>query len=197
LVNTARQSGPSLPFWRSGLYPHHKKLFHGGQGEACTHNRDVWNRQIQRDPSTRRTGLRSCGDLDSDEFSHWVKVLPGTSEHPTPAPGRGWVWREDRVQEILGNEFVDVLFVGGCSENMRKFAPQFDHIVLLSAPADVNAERLSKRANNQFGKRPDELDQVMTVLRTVEPLLRKLADHEIDTRATLDEVVAALLMHVN
>ena len=34
----------------------------------------------------------------------------------------------------------------------------------------------------------------MTLLRTVEPLLRKLADHEIDTRATLDEVVAAVLM---
>lgn len=80
---------------------------------------------------------------------------------------------------------------------MRKFVPQFDHIVLLSAPADVIAERLRKRTNNQFGKRPEELDQVMTVLRTVEPLLRKIADHEIDTRATLDEVVAAVLMHVN
>jgi shikimate kinase len=136
-------------------------------------------------------------DLDSDEFSHWVEVLPGTSEHPTPAPGRDWIWREDRVQEILANESVDVLFVSGCAENMRKFVPQFDHIVLLSAPADVIAERLSKRTNNQFGKRPEELDQVMTVLRTVEPLLRKLADHEIDTRATLDEVVAAVLMHVN
>ena len=136
-------------------------------------------------------------DLDSDEFSHWVEVLPGTSEHPTPAPGSDWVWREDRVQEILANESVDVLFVSGCAENMRKFVPQFDHIVLLSAPADVIAERLSRRTNNQFGKRPEELDQVMTVLRTVEPLLRKLADHEIDTRATLDEVVAAVLMHVN
>ena len=80
---------------------------------------------------------------------------------------------------------------------MRKFVPQFDHIVLLSAPADVLAERLGRRTNNQFGKRPEELDQVMTVLRTVEPLLRKLADHEIDTRGSLDEVVAAVLMHVN
>lgn len=136
-------------------------------------------------------------DLDSDEFSHWVEVLPGTSEHATPAPGRDWVWREDRVREILANESAHVLFVSGCAENMRKFVPQFDHIVLLSAPADVIAERLSKRTNNQFGKRPEELDQVMTVLRTVEPLLRELADHEIDTRATLDEVVAAVLMHVN
>src|SRR5215469_11582320 len=26
-------------------------------------------------------------DLDCDEFSHWVEVLPATSEHPTPASG--------------------------------------------------------------------------------------------------------------
>ena len=132
-------------------------------------------------------------DLDCDEFSHWVEVLPATSEHPTPASGRDWVWREDRVQEILANESIDLLFVSGCAENMSKFVPQFDHIVLLSAPADVLAERLGRRTNNQFGKRPEELDQVMTVLRTVEPLLRKLADHEIDTRRSLDEVVAAVL----
>jgi shikimate kinase len=80
---------------------------------------------------------------------------------------------------------------------MGKFVPQFDHVVLLSAPADVIAERLGRRTNNQFGKRREELDQVMTVLRTVEPLLRKLADYEIDTRASLEEVVAAVLMHVN
>jgi len=135
-------------------------------------------------------------DLDCDEFSHWVEVLPATSEHPTPASGRDWVWREDRVQEILANESVDLLFVSGCAENMRKFVPQFDHIVLLSAPADVLVERLGRRTNNQFGKRPEELDQVMTALRTVEPLLRKLADHEIDTRGSLEKVVAAVLMHV-
>jgi shikimate kinase len=136
-------------------------------------------------------------DLDSSEFSHWVEVLPGTSEHPTPAPGRDWVWREDRVQEMLANESGDVLFVSGCAENMSKFVSRFDHIVLLSAPADVIAERLRRRTNNQFGKRPEELGQVMTVLQTVEPLLRQLADHEIDTRASLDEVVAAVLTHVS
>ena len=59
------------------------------------------------------------------------------------------------------------------------------------------AERLGRRTNNQFAKRRAELDQVMTVLRRVEPLLRKLADHEIDTRGSLDEVVGAILMHVN
>jgi len=136
-------------------------------------------------------------DLDCDEFSQWVEVLPATSGHPTPASGRDWVWREERVQKILANESADLLFVSGCAENMSKFVAQFDHIILLSAPADVLADRLGRRTNNPFGKRPEELDQVMSVLRTVEPLLRKLADHEIDTRGTLDEVVAAVLMHVN
>ena len=74
-------------------------------------------------------------DLDSDEFSHWVEVLPGTSEHPTPAPGRDWVWREDRVQEILANESVDVLFVSGCAENMRKFGSEQEFVETMNCQA--------------------------------------------------------------
>jgi hypothetical protein len=61
----------------------------------------------------------------------------------------------------------------------------------------LRVESPTDSADEAYGKCPKELDQVMTVLRTIEPLLRKLADHEIDTRATLDEVVAAVLMHVN
>ena len=74
-------------------------------------------------------------DLDSDEFSHWVEVLPSTSEHPTPAPGRDRVWREDRVQEILANESVDVLFVSGCAENMRKFGSEQEFVETMNCQA--------------------------------------------------------------
>jgi hypothetical protein len=76
---------------------------------------------------------------------------------------------------------------------MGKFLPQFDHIVLLSAPADVMVERLLTRTNNQYGKHPDEVARVLALKQTVEPLLRKVAGDEIDASAPLDHVVMIVL----
>src|SRR2546430_17741022 len=41
------------------------------------------------------------------------------------------------------------------------FYPRFDHIVLLSAPAEVLAERLATRATNPYGKDPAELAETL------------------------------------
>ncbi len=74
-----------------------------------------------------------------------------------------------------------------------RFYPQFDAIVLLSAPAVVIVERLMTRTNNPYGKHPDELAEVLGYLETVAPRPRRGATHEIDTRAPLDQVVATIL----
>jgi len=108
-------------------------------------------------------------------------------------PDGDWVWREDRIQRLLSAEDGDVLFLSGCATNQGKFYPQFDHIVLLSAPATVIFGRLARRTTNTYGKTAEELAQVCHDLETVEPLLRRGADHEIDTSAPLDEVVETIL----
>ncbi len=133
-------------------------------------------------------------DADTDAYSEWVEVVGDTVALGSPAWGaRDWMWREDRVQALLSAEDAEVLFVSGCAANMRTFLPQFDHVVLLSAPADVLVERLATRTTNSYGKRPDEVTRVLELVETVEPLLRRIADHEIDTSAPLADVVAALL----
>lgn len=135
-------------------------------------------------------------DVDCDAFSEWVEVSGDSSPGTPVEPGRDWVWREDRVQDLLATEDAEVLFLSGCAENMGKFLPQFEHVVLLSAPADVIARRLATRTTNAYGKQPDEVARVLDLVETVEPLLRKAADHEIDTRADLDDVVANVLQLV-
>ena len=131
-------------------------------------------------------------DLDRDEFSEWVSIDPD-SDPLTPEPGKDWVWREERVQQLLSMEDTDILFVSGCAENMRLFFPQFDHVILLSASPEIITERLVTRTNNSFGKQPDQLARVLTLQQTVEPLLRKAATHEIDTSAPLDDVAGKVL----
>ncbi len=108
-------------------------------------------------------------------------------------PGQDWVWREDRIQEILSADDAEALFLGGCSPNQGKFYRQFDHVVLLTAPAQVIVERLATRTNNPYGKRPEEVSRVLELRRTVEPMLRRGAGHVIDTSVPLAQVAAKVL----
>jgi dephospho-CoA kinase len=133
-------------------------------------------------------------DADSPEYSAWVEVSGDMSALGSPEWGsRDWIWREDRVQALLSTEEADLLVVSGCAANMGKFLPQFDHVILLSAPADVIVERLATRTTNTFGKRPEEVARTLELMETVEPRLRRVAGHEIDASAPLDEVVATVL----
>jgi dephospho-CoA kinase len=131
-------------------------------------------------------------DLDDLAWSEWVDSAEG--EGPSPLhPARDWVWREDRVQDLLATEDVDVLFLSGCAPNLGRFHHQFDSIVLLSAPAAVMVERLADRDTNSYGKHPEEVARSLQFKETVEPRLRSIAHLEVDTSAPLDEVVAAVL----
>ena len=57
-------------------------------------------------------------------------------------------------------------------------------------------ERLKSRTNNPYGKHPDEVARVLELLQTVEPLLRRVATHEINSSMCLDDVVASVLQLV-
>jgi broad-specificity NMP kinase len=127
--------------------------------------------------------------VDMDEPG-WSEYRPGTD-----ASGNSfdeWVWREDRVAQLLANA-EGVLFVSGCASNQAQFYPQFDHVVLLRAPLPVIQKRIANRSSNSFGKDPREFARIMEDIATVEPLLRRRATLEIDTDAPLEEVVRQVL----
>ena len=54
-------------------------------------------------------------------------------------------------------------------------------------------QRLATRTSNPFGKSPDELRRVLDDVQAIEPLLRRVADHEVRTTAPLHEVVTTIL----
>lgn len=130
-------------------------------------------------------------DTDYDGLSEVVSV---SVDEPTGLdPGQDWVWREDRIQALLSASDADLLFIAGCSPNQGTFYPQFDHVILLTAPVPVIVERLATRATNPYGKRPEEVARTLGLLQTVEPLLRQGAGHVIETTIPLDQVVAEVL----
>ena len=102
------------------------------------------------------------------------------------------LWDEARIEALL-DEPDELLFVLGIEENTVRFLPRFDAVVLLSAPVEVLTERLATRTTNPFGKDPAELARILDDLDHVEPRLRRVATHEVDTTAPLDEVVDRVL----
>jgi dephospho-CoA kinase len=136
--------------------------------------------------------LRARGfkTVDTD-YGGWTEQVDiPASDGP---PSKEWLWREDLIARLLSTEDGNVLFVSGAARNQTKFYPQFDHVVLLTAPVAVIAERLAARSNNPYGKDPAELAEVLFLKETVEPALRRSADLEIDTTIPLDQVVEKIL----
>lgn len=122
-------------------------------------------------------------DTDTDEWSHWVKLPDGSPD---------WIWREEAITNLLAGHEHGRLFVAGCKTNQGRFYAQFDHIVLLSAPADVLLARIMARDNNPYGKRQEERALVLRYLAEVEPRLRATATIEIDASASIAQVVQRL-----
>lgn len=109
------------------------------------------------------------------------------------------LWRTDRIEALLrttpaGGE--QVLFVQGTTRNQGAFYPWFEHVVLLSAPADVLIERLTTRTTNPYGKDPAELAETLRYVETVEPLLRASATLEVVTTIPVQQVADTVLAHV-
>jgi dephospho-CoA kinase len=104
----------------------------------------------------------------------------------------GYVWREDRIAELLARHRERPLFVSGTVSNQGRFYPQFDAVVLMSAPVEVLLSRIERRASNDYGKSTEERELILGHLAEVEPLLRATCTHEIDASQPVDAVVAEL-----
>jgi dephospho-CoA kinase len=123
-----------------------------------------------------------------------VDADDGLSEYrPLDGGGREWVWREDRVRDVLAADDAGVLFLSGCASNQGKFYPRFDAIVLLTAPAAVMLERVRSRTTNAYGQRAEDVEEILENKRHIEPLLRRSATLELDTRAPVADLVRALI----
>lgn len=67
-----------------------------------------------------------------------------------PLPDGRQQWREDAIAKLLATENAGLLFVAGCEENQVQFRPQFDIIILLSAPSQTLMDRLAARTGNPY-----------------------------------------------
>ena len=128
-------------------------------------------------------GRRGFQVVDTDE--------PGWTELDDQVDG--YVWREDRIAELLCTEDGSTLYVSGTVSNQGRFASHFDAVVLLSAPAEALLNRIERRTTNRYGKTPRERELILRHLVEIEPRLRATCTHEIDATRPIPQVVARLV----
>ena len=104
----------------------------------------------------------------------------------------GYVWREERIAELLARDRETPLVVSGTVSNQGRFYADFDAVILLSAPAEVLFARIAGRTTNDYGKAAEERDLILEHLAEVEPLLRATCTHELDAGRPLAEIVDEL-----
>jgi shikimate kinase len=127
----------------------------------------------------RLLGFRTV-DTDEDGWTEWSQAE------------RGYVWREERIAELLTDDEGPSLYISGTVSNQGRFYDRFDAVVLLSAPADVLLSRIETRTTNPYGKAAAQRERVLRHLAEIEPLLRRTCTHEIDASKPLGTVVAEL-----
>src|SRR5690606_30666818 len=122
-------------------------------------------------------------DLDTPDWSHWVDADP--SDALTPVPGKDWVWREERVRALLLRPRREPLFVGGSADNMGEFLCRIAEVVLMSAPVEAVRARLGAGPAGAYGAGEDDRRKVRELIATIEPRLRGIASHEVDSRGSI------------
>jgi len=128
------------------------------------------------------TGKSSVLELLSDrgfttvetDFDDWSEQVERDGE-------REWLWREERMHELLNQLLTTPLVVSGCCANQGKFYDYFDYKILFSAPLEVILERVARRSSNPYGSSEADRREIAANYAFAQPLLQKSADYELDS----------------
>ncbi len=99
-------------------------------------------------------------------------------------------WDEQKAVSELESPEPEVLFVCGSSRNRDRFLPSFTKIFNLRIDDDTMQRRLRERTNNGFGKRPEEVELMLSLNRSNE---KPAGAIDVDATQPLHQVVDEVL----
>lgn len=125
------------------------------------------------------TGMSGAGKttvLDVLSSRGWTTIDTDNGDWVLP----DGTWDEPRMDQLLADHRAIV--VAGTVSNQGRFYDRFEHVVLLSAPLEVLLDRVATRTHNPYGHEPEQRTEIARYVATVEPLLRRGATLELDSR---------------
>ncbi len=133
------------------------------------------------------------------KLSHWIHPItkePVVEPYPIPPNWRIehlWVWDRDMLAATLDSPGYKHFLLFGNASNQADCYEQFDKIVFLYANAQTIRRRIATRSNNDYGRRPEEIVNVLTFNEQI----KKTNDGnyiKIDCDRPLNTVVSELLL---
>lgn len=81
-----------------------------------------------------------------------------------------WIWNLDKVRSLVADQTHTESFFCGGSRNHRRFIDLFDKVFVLEVDLDTLKRRVSGRADDEFGARPDEWAMLVRLHATKDDL---------------------------
>jgi len=111
-------------------------------------------------------------------------------ENITWAYGR-WIWNVDKVKSVMADQNYAQSFFCGGSRNSHHFIDLFDDVFVLEADLDTLKRRVSGRAEDEFGGKPEQWALLARVHATKEGIPK--GGFAIDATAPIERVVDEIL----
>lgn len=109
-----------------------------------------------------------------------------------------WVLSVDRISQLKKQTDTDdkLLFLGGMAEGEDTVWHYFTKVFLLTIDEKTIQERIANRTDNNFGKAPEEMTEILGALQPYETKCKKLGAITIDATQSLDKVIDEIISHL-
>jgi dephospho-CoA kinase len=146
-------------------------------------------------------------DVDEDRFRSWYNRETKTKAKDQKAwPDTTVEWRKlywllvDRKKvEALSTKAQSenkIIFLSGTTPNDNEVWDLFDKVMSLSVSDETLKQRLADRTDNNYGKHPDDLEDILSWNRALDTTMTKNGAILIDAEQPLGKVVDEILEKV-
>lgn len=129
--------------------------------------------------------------IDSDIFCY--NGDPVTGIPVTQPTHETWIWDKSILLELLNND-DDITFICGGARNRDEFMSHFDIVFELVIDEKTIRHRILGRTNNDWGKKPGELEKIIKIHRS--GIDRQKNAIQINANKSLKQVLKEILTEV-
>jgi dephospho-CoA kinase len=141
-------------------------------------------------------------DTDENDISSWQNKYTGNIvERPLIETDRTNAWYSEHDWNMSRNKIDNLakqandklIFLCGSTSNADEMLGFFNKVYYLSVDKDTLKERLTSRTSNDFGKAPDELNNILGWHMSLEERYKNHGAHLIDATQPINSIVDEIL----
>ena len=127
------------------------------------------------------------------------KPAPDQEQNETveEALGTDWVCDKEKLSSIIENEPSEITFYCGVASNRIALIRLFDSVILLKISPETMRERLSTRTENDFGRKSEVQDWILTWKDWFENDVQEKGASVVDANQGLDKVAEEVIRLAN